>query len=329
MCRFNGTERWLENQRAKLLDCQYHHVIFTIPEELRHLWRYNEKALPDILFDAAKATLVDLMGEDRYCGGKPGVIATLHTWGQALQLHPHLHTIVTAGGLDGEEWKPAKKKFLLPIALVLKFYRGAFLKRLKGRYKRGGIVLPPDMCQSDFYELTRQLWKKDWHVEIMERYRHPGGVLNYLARYIRGGPIANSRITAFDGKAVSFRYVDNREKKSGDSKKKTMCLPVNEFISRFLQHTPVSGFRTSRNFGLFSNAHAKKGLLTARRALGQEAPKPPRKPSIQRYLDKLGVADGARCPTCGKDLIYEHFVDRRRLIKARDPPPCEPIVLAA
>jgi hypothetical protein len=319
MCRFNGTERWVEGWRAKLLDCEYHHVIFTIPDELRPLWRYNEEVLPDILFDAVKVTLKKLMGEEEFCGGVPGVLATLHTWGQQMQLHPHLHCIVTAGGLDGDDWKPAKKKFLLPIALILKFYRGAFLKRLKGRYKRGGIRLPPDMTDQDFFQLVDRLWKKHWHVEIMERYEHANGVLNYLARYVRGGPIANSRIDAFDGDTVAFRYVDNREKKTSAPPTKTMSLPVHDFIGRFLQHVPPPGFRTVRGFGLFANCEVKRKLLKARTALGQDAPEPPRKPSIHRFLAKLGVADRACCPVCGKQLVYVHVIERRRL-KARAPP---------
>lgn len=318
MCRFNGTERWLEGWRSRMLDCEYHHVIFTIPEELRVLWRYNEEALPDILFDAASSTLKKLMGEERFCGGTPGVLAALHTWGQALQLHPHLHCIVTAGGVDGDEWKDAKKKFLLPIKLLQSFYRGAFLSRLKKRFKLGYIRLPPSMTEESFFVLVKSLWKKSWHVEIMERYKHAGGVLEYLARYIRGGSIGNSRITAFDGDEVTFRYVDNREKKSSAPAEKTMSLDAFEFIKRFLSHVPPVGYRTVRPYGLFANCEKNRKLAKARAALGQEPPEPPRKPSLHRLLEKLGLAERACCPVCDKPLVYVYELPIR--VRARPPP---------
>lgn len=321
MCRFNGTETWLEGWRCRMLDCDYHHVVFTIPDELRVLWQYNARVMPDVLFRSASHTLLHMLGEEQYCGGKAGIVAALHTWGQAMQLHPHLHCIVTAGGLSKDgEWLHAKKSFLLPIDELWRFYRGAFLKELKACWRRKELELPPGMRESDFYELVDSLWKKHWHVEEMERYEHPNGVLAYLAPYIRGGCISNSRLISFDGDNVTFRYQDNRERDPSASKK-TMTLEVDEFLRRFLSHVPPKGLRTVRGYGLFANAAINGDLKKARKALGQDGPEIPRKPSLHRVLDKKGLAERACCPVCKKPLVYvwenTRFASRRR---AQAPP---------
>lgn len=321
MCRFNATETWIEGWRSRMLDSAYHHVIFTIPSELRVLWRFNERAMPDVLFHAASHTLLHMMGEKEYCGGKAGVLAALHTWGQSLQLHPHLHCIVTAGGLsDDDVWLSAKKSFLLPIKELQRFYRGAFLKELKACFRRGDLRLPPSMRESVFYDLVAELWEKEWHVEVMERYEHANGVLEYLARYVRGGPIGNSRILAVDDESVVFRYQDNRENDAA-SAQKTMTLDIEEFLSRFLTHVPPKGLRTVRGFGLFANAAINRSLARAREALGQRARRLARKPSLLRFLEKKGEAHRACCPVCKQPLVYVYDVDRFAARRRAEAPP--------
>ncbi len=130
-CRFIRVEQWLEVQRARFLDCGHHHVVFTIPEELNALWRHNRREMTDVLFAAASETLLELLGDPKHLGAKPGIIAALHTWGQALQLHPHLHCVVTAGGLDANgDWRDAKKRILLPGRVARDLFQGRFLGKL-------------------------------------------------------------------------------------------------------------------------------------------------------------------------------------------------------
>lgn len=302
-CRFMRRERCIENHRARMLDCAHHHCVFTLPDELRILWRYNEALFSALLFATVSRTVSTLLEDDEQLGAQAGYLVALHTWGQTLQLHPHAHVLVTAGGLgrDGT-WRNPKKDILIPFRLAQDFFRGAFLKDLAWSYLTGRIELPPDMSERDFFELLKVIRKKTWHVEVMERYEHPEGVLNYLTRYIRGGAIGNSRLVDYDGNTVTFSYVNNRDKSGGEPPTELMRLHVDEFITRLLQHVPPEGLKTFRGYGLYANAAAKGALPKARALLGQGPIQPPKKPSIEPYLEKMGRLDETRCPVCGKKL---------------------------
>lgn len=320
MCRFNGQERWIALWREKLLDCPYHHVIFTLPGQLRVLWRFNRRSMADVLFVAAADTLKGLMGEKKFCGGVPGVLAALHTWGQSLQLHPHMHCLVTAGALVGTEFRAAKKKLLLPFPLVQHVFREKFLSLLEERFEEGLIKLPPGLDDEAFYELTGALRKVKWNVKVMERYDTYEGVLDYLARYMRGGPISTSRVVAFDGNRVTFRYTDNRVKDVDVPPKKIMSLDGMVFMERFLDHVPPKGFQTVRGYGLFANTEAPRRLVLAREALKQGPVQKPKDFSLHNFLEKRGLGDSACCPVCNKPLVYKFDDDRfskGALIRAR------------
>lgn len=311
-CRFMKQELWLEGWRGRLPLCAYHHIIFTLPEEFRPLFRFCERVMSDILFFAAKHTIIHLMKEAEYCGGTPGVLVTRHTWGQRLQLHPHAHCLVTSGGLnDDDEWVDAKKQLLLPFRAVEEFFKGAFLRVLREKYSAGLVTLPPDMTRQQYdvvYEKTSEL---EWKAKVMERYEHPHGVLEYLARYIRGGPIGNSRIVAFDGRNVTFRYDDNRIKDPHVPKSRTMTLDGVEFMMRFLSHCPPKGYLTTRSYGLFANTNIRRKLTAARKARGQ-APVEKKKPkaTLITALEKKGKRAEACCSICQKPYVYVFNDDR-------------------
>jgi hypothetical protein len=308
-CRFFRRERCIENHRARMLDTPHFHCVFTTPEQIRVLWRYNERELADIQFKATAATLKTLLADDEYLGATPGFLVALHTWGQQLQPHYHTHVLVTGGGLDSEgKWRKPKKDFLLPFRLAQDFFRGAFLKELWSRYLTGRIKLPPDMGETEFLCLMKVLREMTWHVEIMERYEHADGVLNYLARYVRGGPIGNSRIVDYSGDKVTFTYVDNRDKKADTPPTKHLTLHVDEFISRVLMHVPPDGLKTFRGYGLYANTANKGPLPKARQLLGQGPIQPPKKPSIEPFLAKTGAVDESLCPVCGKKLVRHNFI---------------------
>jgi hypothetical protein len=186
-CAYIQAERWLNKQKARLLECDHYHVIFTIPSELNPLWMANTHEMTNLLFAAVKETLFELLSDSKYVGAKPGMIAALHTWGQTLALHPHIHCLVTGGGLSEEgEWVKAKKKgYLLPGRVVMKKFRGKLLDKIRRGIKKGKLKLPAGKSEQQVYKLLNKLGRVKWHVRIPEKYAHGEGVVTYLARYLR------------------------------------------------------------------------------------------------------------------------------------------------
>jgi len=241
---------WLERQVRTLLGCAHHHIIFTIPHELNVLWLLNYKALADLLFRSARAAVFELALDLRYVGGQPGAIMALHTWGQQLALHPHIHCLVTAGGADAEgRWIPARRKSLLPARPLKELFQKKFLYGLRGLAMEGKLRLPDGWRSTDVLALCRKVEQKRWNVRVCERYEDPKAVLSYLGRYLHGGPVAESRLLAFDGRTVSFRYKDYRDIGADGPRQKAMQLDRDEFVRRYLQHVPPKRFHMVRAFG--------------------------------------------------------------------------------
>ena len=291
-CARRDSEAWLERQRDRLLPCEHFHVVFTVPSELRPLWRWNPKLSGDLLFEVAREVLFSLLADPAHLGARPGVIAALHTWGRTLVFHPHAHCLVTAGGItpDGQ-WKSSRRDFLVPLGVIRKVYRGALLSRLESRLRSGEWQLPTEMDLSDALRSLRQSARKRWNVRIEKPYAHGDGLAIYLARYLRGGPIGSSRLVDFDGDRVTFRYRDFRESK----RVSTLELSVEEFVSRWLQHVPVPGHRVVRSYGLYHHA-LRESLESCRRFLLKEG----RQPRARRPKE---TPEACRCPTCGATLV--------------------------
>ena len=207
-CAYLQTERWLAVQQARLLACDHYHVIFTLPHELKPLWLANVSVMSTLLFQAVRETLFDLLADAKYLGAQPGMIAALHTWSQTLVLHPHVHCLVTGGGWTSEgHWKAIRHGFLLPARVVMAVFRGKMLAALRQAWAHGTVVLPASLRPQQWLNLLNRLghpMKTKWNVRIMERYRHGAGVVTYLARYLRGGPLKNARLVAYDGARVTF-----------------------------------------------------------------------------------------------------------------------------
>ena len=218
-CAYLQTERWLARQRARLLACDHYHVIFTLPHDLNSLWLANVPVMTTLLFQAVRDTLGVLLADPKYLGAQPGIIAALHTWSQTLVLHPHLHCLVTGGGLTpAGQWVAVRHGFLLPARVVMAVFRGKMLDAIRQAYAREDLVLPEGMRPQPFVNLLNRLGhptKTRWHVRIMERYAHGAGVVTYLARYLRGGPIKNGRLVAYDGARVTFTYRTRHEEADG------------------------------------------------------------------------------------------------------------------
>jgi hypothetical protein len=251
-CAWLQVERWLGRQKARLLACDHYHVIFTLPDELRGLWLANVRAMPNLLFATVHETLDDLLGDAQYLGACPGLIAALHTWSQTLVWHPHLHCLVTGGGLtDTGQWHGVRNGFLLPVRVVMAGFRGKLLAALRQGLAQGPLQLPEGRSPQQIANLLHKLGRTKWHVHIRARYPHGAGVLTDLARYLRGGPLANRRLIACEQGTVTFRYRVNGEA-SDRQPRGRMTLPMEEFIRRYLLHVPEPGTRVVRSYGLYA-----------------------------------------------------------------------------
>ena len=306
-CGWLPKEKWLDGWRKRLLPCPHHHVIFTVPHELNDIWRHNKSAFADTLFAAASKTLTELLGDTKYLGGRIGILAALHTWNQELQEHVHLHTIVTAGGLGNDgTWRKPKKKCLLPRKVLMIKFRGKFKAMLREKVRKGTVKLPTWMSQEQFDDLLKQLTNKPWNVKVYDAYRDGLSVATYLARYIKGGPIGNSRILSIDNGVVTFRY-RLPARQGGDGKRQSVKrLPVDAFLARWFEHVPPKRFQTVRGYGLYSgNQHSRWKEAAAALGVG-EVPIQKEQASWQEWCEAAGMVQACCCPHCGKQLISHH-----------------------
>lgn len=298
-CAFYRVQRWLERQARILLGCAHHHVIFTVPHELNPLWLLNRLALGKLLFGSARQALFELAADPRYLGAQVGALMALHTWGQQLSLHPHIHCLVTAGGTDQDgQWRDCRRRHFLPAEPLKRLFRGKFLDGLGRLARRGELRLPKGWAVADVERLGRQLQHKRWNVHVRERYRDPSAVLNYLGRYLNGGPFAESRLVGFDGARVSFRYKDYRV-----GLQKVMCLPAAEFIRRYLQHVAPKGFHMVRGYGLYRRGSQNNHLRD------QAARVVPLSAEVHAELTShpapapRSLATPPLCATCGAPIV--------------------------
>jgi len=306
-CSWLPNTQWLDGWQKRLLPCPHHHVIFTVPHELNVVWRHNKAAFADTLFAAASQTLGELLGDQKYLGGRVGILAALHTWNQELQEHIHLHTIVTAGGLGGDgSWRKPRKNCLLPRKVLMIKFRGKFKAMLREEVRQGRIKLPAWMSRENLDGLLKQLTSIPWNVKVYDAYRDGRSVAKYLARYIKGGPIGNARILSLEDGEVAFRY-RLPARRGGDGKKQAVKrLPVEEFLARWLEHVPPKRFQSVRGYGLYSgNQHSR--WQEAASALGVEAVSAQEDPqSWQQWCEAAGMSEACCCPHCGKQLISHH-----------------------
>jgi len=259
-------------------------------------------------------TLCTLLADPRYLGAQPGLLAALHTWSQTLVLHPHVHCLVTGGGLtpDGQ-WVAVRHGFLLPARVVMAVFRGKMVDALRQTVARGALALPEPMGPQQWLNLLNRLGhprKTRWNVRIMERYRHGAGVVTYLARYLRGGPIKNARLVGYDGDRVTFTYrARHAAVDAGAASPQRMTLPVADFLQRWLLHVPVPQTRVVRCYGLYHPTHAA-ALTSCRTALGQPPMEVPLGLDWQTVCAQSGEAHPERCPTCGQRLVCTSVIPR-------------------
>jgi hypothetical protein len=250
-CAYRAVEDWLDTQEQRLLAIDHFHVIFTIPSELRPLWEWNKRLMADLLFEVVMATLFKFLDNPEHLGARPGVLAALHTWGCSLMLHPHIHCLVSGGGVTPEgQWKPVTNGYLFPVQAVKVVYRGMLLRKVEQLVRAGTMHLPDGWNLGHAMGALHAAARKKWNVRVENRYEHGVGVATYLARYMRGGPIKSSRLIACDNQGVTFRYGDHRNADArGRAPDAEMTLSLEEFTRRWLRHVPEKGQRVIRAYG--------------------------------------------------------------------------------
>jgi len=314
-CNGLARERWLQRTQARLIDCAHWHVIFTIPHQLNVLWRLNTPAMMDALFAASRDTLLELLADPRYLGARPGMQLALHTWTRPLDLHPHIHALVSDGGMADGVWVTPRRSHLLPAKVVMMLFRGKLLDALRGLHRRGELRLPDALSAQRFASLLNRLGRKvKWNVRVCQRYAHGRGVSLYLARYVKGGPFNNTQIVRASADQVVFRYTPHGEP-GAPKRSATLALSPTNFLARVLTHAPESGRHTVRYYGLY--AHACGEQLNAARALHSQVPvEPPQPIEWQAYLARFPRALSAiRCPQCHAPLMRGPLI-----LPARAPP---------
>jgi len=303
-CQGAAARDWLAARQAELLDAPYYHVVFTVPAPVADIAYHNKAVIYDILFKAASETLITIAADPRHLGARIGMTAVLHTWGSALTHHPHVHVIVPGGGisLDGTHWVSCRPGFFLPVRVLSRLFRRLFLEKLAAAHKAGRLAFFNDLtplADHDVFDAhIAPLRKIQWVVYAKKPFGGPKAVLAYLARYTHRIAISNSRLVAFDGANVTFRWKDYRAK--GRERYKTMTLAAPEFIRRFLIHTLPDGFHRIRHYGLFANGGRVRNIARARELLAM--------PATEADDDQAGeaaepVSSARPCPCCGGRMI--------------------------
>lgn len=313
-CQALARAHWLDRQAQHLLPVEYHHVVFTLPAELGGLALANPAMLYDLLMRSAAATLRDVAANPQRLGANPGVLMVLHTWGQNLHHHPHVHGVVTGGGLSCDSagkidaaprWRACRPGFFLPVGVLSRVFRGKFRAGVRSLFDAGKLLLPGHLealadphARAAWYA---KLGAKDGVVYAKRPFGGPAQVLKYLARYTHRVAISNGRLLELRDGRVTFRYQDY----ANDHRQKTMTLDADEFLRRFVQHVLPSGFVKVRHYGLLANRHRATRLAECRRLL-----------LVANVAATLPDAEAARiepaqprcCPACGGiRLVYREL----------------------
>ena len=305
-CQTPMEKKWEAERNTELIPgIAYYHVVFTIPHELNLLVRANPVLLLGLLFKAVNESVISLCADPQFMGAKPGIVSVLHTWGQTLSYHPHVHACISGGGLSpaGQFLETKHKGFFLPEAALASMFRGKYLCGLKKLYDAGNLDLSPDPSlanPSGWKQFIDSLFAKRWLPFVKETFNGKGNAIRYLARYSYRTAIANSRILSIDGEKVVFKYKDY----SDGSKEKTMSMNGISFIGMFLQHVLPSGFHRIRLSGYLTNSQKTKNLkrihfLRSTIFLGN----PYRKMKMAELMKTLFSKDICHCPVCSATMI--------------------------
>jgi len=320
-CLGSARQRWARAREAELLDVPYFHVVFTLPRELAHLGLTHPRLVYDCLFRAAAKTLTTVAADPKHLGAKVGFLAVLHTWGQKLDHHPHLHCVVPGGGLAADDscWIPARDGFFLPVRVLSRVFRGICLDLL-GRAVCDGRLTHRGGQRHLRHQLTSAA-RHEWVVYSKRPFGGPRQVVRYLARYTHRAAISNHRLVALENGQVRFRYRDFAD----DNRTKTMSLTAMAFLRRFMVHVLPPGFTRIRYYGILANRNRQRNIALCRARIAEaeplripEATTPPPEPKLEPAAEPF---QPERCPSCPTGTM--------RLVRSYARPFLAPEILAA
>ena len=295
-CQSIARAKWVEEREAEILNVKYFHVVMTIPSELYMIAYQNQSKVYKILFKATAETLEELARDKKYLGAEIGFMEVLHTWGQTLVYHPHIHCIVPAGGIDKiGKWRNSKKKFFIPVKVLSRKFRGKFLYYLKNEkmefYGKNEYL----NNKQNFDELMSKMYNKEWISYCKPPFENAKSVIKYLGRYTHRVAISNERILSEENGEVTFKYRDYKD----NNKMKEMTVKAEEFIRRFLMHILPPGFMKIRHYGLLGNRNKKTKLAVCKKLTNTTSPVKPKPTTLEILKKTLGV-DFNICPVCHK-----------------------------
>jgi len=304
-CLNNARKKWLSARQRELLTVPYMHLVFTLPHTLSSLALHNKKLLYNLLFRASAATLLEIAADPKHLGAEIGFFSVLHTWGQNLLHHPHLHCVIPAGGLapDHKIWIRPRYRFFLPCGVLRQVFRGKFISGLKRAFGNGELCLPGELQsladKKSFHSFLRTLHQHQWVVYAKQPFGGPNHVLNYLARYTHRVAISNHRLVALSDGKVTFRWKDYAH----GSQQKLMTLSVEEFLRRFLLHTLPRGFVRIRFFGYMTHRRRAALLPVCRQVIGANS-----EPDPRSETDQVERPSAWLCPLCsGPMVVVQRF----------------------
>jgi hypothetical protein len=296
---------WLEKRQADLLPCEYFHVVFTLPESLASLALQNKRQMYDLLFRATAETLQSIAADPKHLGARIGFFCILHSWGQTLTAHPHLHCVVPGGGisLDGSRWVACRPGFLLPVRVLSRRFRTLYLRYLEQAYAAGKLQfhgeLQPLSAAQAFARYLAPLRSTEWVVYSKPPFGGPDRVLDYLGRYTHCVAISNNRLKELKNGQVTFAYKDYKH----EQRQKRMTLSADEFLRRFLLHVLPDGFQRIRHYGLLANRYRAENLARCRELLRFPVPIPPPLLNYRERYRQLTGQDLLQCPQCRKNSM--------------------------
>jgi hypothetical protein len=303
-CQSLARAQWIEDRQQELLDTEYFHVVFTLPEEIAAIAYQNKEVVYGFLFQATSETLRTIAADPKHLGAEIGFFAVLHSWGQNLLFHPHLHCVVPGGGLspDGDRWISCRPGFFLPVRVLSRLFRRLFLEFLEKAFDNGQLHFFSSLHELQdrrtFLRYLAPLQKAEWVVYAKRPFAGPQQVLDYVGRYTHRVAISNNRLLDIEDARVRFRYKDYRH----DSQQKIMTVSADEFIRRFLLHVLPNGFQRIRYYGFLGNRYRRQKLARCRQLLrmnsAEESPQPSRSQDYRDHYQELTGISLRLCPVC-------------------------------
>jgi hypothetical protein len=294
-CSALKSEQWQQRVEALLLKDKHHHWVFTLPHDLHEIWRFNRALCQQLLFTSVRETIQKLSHDSRYLGAMPGVILALHTWARNQTFHPHIHCVISHGGIDKSGgWQTPKRASFLPAKVMMMIFRGKYLAGIKKALAADELVRPTNEREQKLLNLCNKLGRRDWVVYCAKAYEHGQGVAKYLARYIRGGAIKNSQLLHLGNEYIKLRYKSHQTQKT-----EYLRLTHSQFMQRLLSHIAIPKKSQYQMVGLY-HGKCRRKLNQAREALGQIAVNEVKVLDWQSFVNRQG--EFSCCKQCGKTL---------------------------